>query len=120
MTAWRDLKLNSFGDLAIENGDFVLLEGIDSIAQEINIAVQLWRGEYAFDGDLGIDWSALLSKGVADATISSALRKVIAPIVGVASVDKIEIVRQDNRTATISIAVTADTGATATVTTAVG
>jgi len=120
MTAWRDLKLTDAGDLAIENGDFVLLEGIAAIAQEIRIAVQLWRGEYAFDSTLGMDWQTLLDKGVTDAQISSALRQTIAPIVGVASVDKIEIVRQDNRRATIAIAVTADTGATATVTTAVG
>lgn len=120
MTAWRDLKLDSFGDLAIENGDFVLLEGIDAIAQEIRIAVQLWRGEYAFDGDLGIDWQSLLQKGVDDSTIAAALRKTIAAIVGVSSVDKIEIVRQDNRRAAISIAVTSDVGAVATVTTAVG
>lgn len=116
-TAWRDLALDSSGDLVIEAGDLKLLQGTDAIAQECRTALGLLTGEYPFDVELGTRWGTLLNnKLVTDAQISAEVRRVLVGVQGVASVDNVAIARNTvTRTATITATVTADDGAVLTV-----
>lgn len=116
-TAWRDLALDSDGDLIIESGDFKLLQGTDAIAQECRTALGLWTGEYPFDTELGTRWDLLLNnKGVLDSQIVAEVRRVLLGINGVVSVDNVAVSRNTvNRTATITATVTTNSGDTATV-----
>ena len=116
-TAWRDLALDSSGDLVIEAGDFKLLQGTDAIAQECRTALGLLTGEYPFNVELGTRWDTLLNnKLVTDAQIIAEVRRVLVGVQGVLGVDNVAIERNTvNRTATITATVTTDSGATVTV-----
>lgn len=116
-TAWRDLALDSTGDLIIEGGDFKLLQGNDAIAQECRTALGLWVGEYPFDTTLGTAWGALLNnKGVLDSQLAAEVRRVLLGVQGVSTVDNVAVQRNTvNRTATITVTVTTDEGAVLTV-----
>lgn len=112
-TAWRDLAVDDAGDLLFTAGDFAPVQGDDAIAQECATALRLFVGEYPFDTTFGADWPTLLStKGIDDAQVDAEIRRVLATVTGVASVDSVSIVRDTaTRDATIVVAVIADSGA---------
>jgi len=57
----RDLLLNRFNDLVIENGDFAFSTGIDAVVQSCRIVMQMFAGEWFLDLDAGIPyWQAIL------------------------------------------------------------
>jgi hypothetical protein len=113
-TAWRDLALDSNGDLVIEAGDFKLLQGTDAIAQECRTALGLLTGEYPFNVELGTRWDQLLnSKTATDAQFAAEVKRVLGGVQGVLGVDNVTVQRNTvNRTATITATVTTDSGAT--------
>lgn len=113
-TAWRDLALDSSGDLIIEGGDFKLLQGTDAIAQECRTALGLLTGEYPFDVEIGTRWDQILnSKTATDAQFIAEVTRVLNGIQGVSGVDNVAIARNTvQRTATITATVTTDAGAT--------
>lgn len=51
-----DLKLNDNYDLAIEDGDLVLVDGADEVAQNAAIRLLFIEGEWFFDYTQGIPW----------------------------------------------------------------
>lgn len=115
--AWRDLQLGSDGDLVLTGGDLALVQGEDAIAQECRIALGLWAGEFPFDTEVGTRWDSVLSvKGITDAQIAAEIRRVLLQVAGVVSVDNVTIARNTvDRTATINIAVRADSGVVLTI-----
>lgn len=121
-TAWRDLALDANGDLLIEGGDFALLQGNDAIVQECQTALGLWAGEYPFDTTIGTAWPTLINvKGVRDSQITAEVRRVLSTVQGVASVDRVDIVRDTTaRTAALTVYLTTDEAAVLTVPVAVG
>lgn len=110
--AWRDLALDSSGDLVLEVGDLKLLQGTDAIAQECRTALGLWVGEYPFDIELGTRWQQVLNvKGVTDAQLASEIRRVLLGVDGVRTVDSVQIARNTvQRTASVSVTVTTQQG----------
>lgn len=112
-TVWRDLALDSTGDLDFDGKDFALVKDADAIGQQLGIALRLWAGEYPFDTTLGVDWATLLNeKGVTDEQIAAEVRRVALSVDGVTAVDTVEIVRDTaTRAATITVAGRADTAA---------
>lgn len=115
--AWRDLALDSSGDLVLEVGDLKLLQGTDAIVQECRTALGLWAGEYPFDVELGTRWDQILNtKGLQDSAIVAEVRRVLMGVQGVQSVDNVAIVRNTVlRTATISASVRGNEGVVLTV-----
>jgi len=113
-TAWRDLALDSSGDLVIEAGDLKLLQGTDAIAQECRTALGLLTGEYPFDVELGTRWDQLLnSKTATDAQFGAEVKRVLGGVQGVLGVDNVSVQRNTvTRAATITATVTTDAGAT--------
>lgn len=112
-TAWRDLALDTDGDLLIEAGDFRLLQGNGAIVQECKTALGLWTGEYPFDLTVGTAWPTLLNvKGVKDSQITAEVRRVLSTVQGVASVDQVDIERNTTaRTASLTIYLTTNEAA---------
>lgn len=110
-TVWRDLALDSTGDLSFDGKDFALVQGSGAISQQLGIALRLWTGEYPFDTTLGVGWDALLNvKGVTDQQIADEVRRVALSVDGVTAVDTVDIVRDTaTRTAAITVAARADT-----------
>lgn len=121
-TAWRDLALDTEGDLLIESGDFRLLQGNDAIVQECQTALGLWAGEYPFDETVGTAWPTLLNvKGVRDSQITAEVRRVLSTVQGVASVDRVDIDRNTTaRTVAMTVYLTTDEAAVLAVPVAVG
>ena len=113
-TAWRDLALDSSGDLVIEAGDLKLLQGTDAIAQECRTALGLLTGEYPFNVELGTRWDQLLnSKTATDAQFGAEVKRVLGGVQGVLGVDNVSVQRNTvTRAATITATVTTDAGAT--------
>jgi hypothetical protein len=113
-TAWRDLALDSNGDLVIEGGDFKLLQGTDAIAQECRTALGLLTGEYPFNVELGTRWDQLLnSKTATDAQFGAEVKRVLGGVQGVLGVDNVSVQRNTvTRAATITATVTTDAGTT--------
>ena len=116
-TAWRDLALDSSGDLVLSGGDLALVQGEDAIAQECQVALALWTGEFPFDVTVGTDWPTLLNnKGITDSQVAAEIRRVLLTVDGVQAVDNVTIQRNTTmRTATIAVDVRTDTGAVLTI-----
>lgn len=51
-----DLKLDTNGDLAIKDGDLVLIDGVDAIAQDCEVRLKFFQGEWFLDQRLGVPW----------------------------------------------------------------
>lgn len=51
-----DFKLDTNGDLAIENNSFVLLEGLEAIAQDLRIRLKFFLGEWFLDTRQGMPY----------------------------------------------------------------
>lgn len=51
-----DLKLDENRDLAIENDDLVLVDGLEAIAQDCEVRLNFFLGEWFLDTRLGIPW----------------------------------------------------------------
>lgn len=49
-----DLKLDIDGDLAIENGDLVLISGHEAVGQDISTCLKSCRGDWVLDENVGI------------------------------------------------------------------
>jgi len=50
-----DLKLTG-GDLAIENDDLVLVDGVDAVAQHVSTSLKTFLGEWFLDTRIGFPW----------------------------------------------------------------
>ena len=51
-----DLKLDASGDLDFEDGDLVLVDGTDAIAQDCRVRLRFFLGEWFLDTRLGVPW----------------------------------------------------------------
>ena len=82
-----DLKLDSNGDLAIENNDLVLLTGLEAIAQDCQIRLRFFQGEWFLDRRLGTPWyPGILGQKPQSNVVSEILRKVILSTPGILSI----------------------------------
>lgn len=51
-----DIKLDNAYDIAIENGDLVLVDGANEVAQSAGIRLLFIQGEWFFDYTKGVPW----------------------------------------------------------------
>ena len=76
----KDLKLNSNGDLLVENNDFVFVTGEEELRQRVECVLGTNKGEWFNDWEEGINFSNILGKNVTvedvRGEIISALRQV--------------------------------------------
>ena len=72
------------GDIAIESGDVVLIDGIEAIGQHIQMRLQMRRGDWFLDLREGVPWiQELFQKGVPITFIRGVIRDVIESTPGV-------------------------------------
>lgn len=113
MATIRDLKIDpSTGDLVIENGDLVFVEGLSAIAQAVRSRLRLFRGEWFADLDAGVPWfQAILLKNPNLTEVRDTLRQTILGTVGIASIVAFDLTLDAaTRTATLVFSAIADTG----------
>ena len=51
-----DLKLTQLHDLAVENGDFVIVKDLEETKQSFRIRIWFWRGEWVYNELQGVPW----------------------------------------------------------------
>jgi len=57
ITGARDIKLDSdTKDLVIENGDLVLVSGVDALEQDIRLQLGFFQGEWFLDESVGVPY----------------------------------------------------------------
>lgn len=86
------LRLDENNDLAIENGNFVLISGTESIDQNIKTRLQTFLGEWFLNVLIGVPWKQLIFKKPFNVTVSGAiLKRIIFQTRGVLKINKIDV-----------------------------
>lgn len=62
----RDLLLDADGDLIVENGDLLLVRGIEAIRQDAWCRLRFFRGEWFLDTLAGVEYFQRIFKKPAD------------------------------------------------------
>lgn len=90
----RDLKIGEDNDLVVENGDLVLARGLDAIAQECRIAVQMFAEEWFLDLDAGIPYvQSILGqrRAVAELVAKKEFRAELLAVDGVLEILQLDV-----------------------------
>jgi hypothetical protein len=87
-----DIKLDSSHDIAIENDDLVLLDGVDAIGQEVSIRLQFFLGEWFLDARVGLPYyEKILGQKPRISVVTSIFRESILSTPGILTVTDLEI-----------------------------
>lgn len=88
-----DLALDPLnGDLVIEAGDFALIRGPEAIAQDANLRVALFKGEWPLDLRVGIDYRSLFfDVRPPDTVVRAVYDQVLRETAGVESVTRLTL-----------------------------
>ncbi len=79
-----DLKIDSNSDLQFVNGDLVLLDGADEVAQRISINLRTLKGECFMDPEIGVPYiQRIFKKNTSIELITSLFRNAILADPGV-------------------------------------
>lgn len=106
----RDIMLGTDGDLALEAGDLVLVEGAESIAQRLTLGLSLFRGEWALDPTAGIPFlQEILGQKPRIDHVREIFREAILATPGVGTLDSLTV-EQTGRELSIDFRVTTDEG----------
>jgi len=83
-----DFKLDSNHDLAIENNDLVLIDGVDAVAQDVLIRLQFFLEEWFLDTRLGLPWfQKILGEKPSSSLVSQIIRTAILTTPGMVSIN---------------------------------
>lgn len=110
MATTKDLKIDTDGNLVIEDGDLVLIEDQEVVAQSLRILFQTVQGEWFLNTDAGIDYLGIVfRKGAQQSEIEAHLRSKILGIPHVQEIEKFTAeVDKSSRSLTIEFSVTTD------------
>ena len=99
------------GDLRLDAGSLVVVDGADALAQRIRCRVRLWLGEWFADTAIGVPWQQILGTKNAQSFAEATLRRVVATCPGVSHVDAFSFAFDGpRRAASVSFRVTATDG----------
>jgi hypothetical protein len=104
-----DLALDDTHDLKISAFDLVLLDGAESVRQQLLIKLKLWRGEWFLDTEFGTPYlQSILGKQLTLSGAIAALRQSILEVSGVRSIQELSY-NYSAQQRTLSVTFTADT-----------
>ena len=104
-----DFKLDNNYDLAIENDDLVLVDGVDAIAQDCEVRLLTFLGEWFLDQRIGIPYyQQILGQKPRLVLIKGIIRKGILTTPGILGVKDLQA-DYINSTRVLSLSFTADT-----------
>jgi hypothetical protein len=110
-----DLALDPLtGDLVIEAGDLKLIKGPEAVAQDANLRVALFLGEWPLDLRVGIDYRNLFfDRRPPEAVIRAVYEQVLGETAGVQRVSRLALLFDTpSRTLTVQATIIADDGTT--------
>lgn len=83
----RDLKLDAFGDLVVENGDLALVGGLDALRQDAETRLKLVLSEWFLAVSKGVDWfGEILVKNPNMARVEAIFRQELLDTPGITGV----------------------------------
>jgi len=86
-----DLKLTG-GDLAIENDDLVLVDGVDAVAQHVTTSLKTFQGEWFLDTRVGVPYfDRVLGQKPRLAELEQLYREAIIKVPGMLSIEDMNI-----------------------------
>lgn len=87
-----DLKLGDGGDLDLTAGAVTLVTGSDAIAQQLRIALRLFKGEWFLSPTEGIPYfEQVFQKGVRPAALEALFRRALLKVPGVLEVITLDL-----------------------------
>lgn len=102
-----DIKITD-GVLQIVNGDLVLTRGVEAVAQQIEIACKIWRGEWFANAQTGMPYDQMLGAKFDAAAVQQIVREMIASVDSVLTVNKL-IINYNPATRTVEISYSVST-----------
>lgn len=93
----KAFKVNKNGDLIIENGDLVMIDGRDELVQSIDRILTTNKGEWFLSMGYGLDYQAIQGKGKNKESIKLANKEAIFQDERVKEVDIVDVVIDTNR-----------------------
>ncbi|HXK18348.1 MAG TPA: hypothetical protein VNG33_11125 [Polyangiaceae bacterium] len=105
-----DLALDPLdGDIVIAGGDLVLITGADAVAQDANLRVALFKGEWPLDTRVGIDYRAIFfDRRPPEQVVRAVFGQVLRETAGVATVDRMQVAF-DRATRSLNVSATVTT-----------
>lgn len=83
-----DIKLDRDHDLSITNADFVLIDGAESVRQQLLIKLKLWSGEWFLDDKFGTPYlQDILGKQLTLSGVIAAIQQSILEVEGVKNIE---------------------------------
>lgn len=102
----KDLKLQD-GDLVIEKGDLVMVEGVDELRQTVYIGMQTNQGEWFLNPEVGIRHSVFFGKKPNDEEMRAEIIRGAMQDERIQTVEDIQIERDmKNRKLTVTFRAT--------------
>ncbi len=87
-----DLPIDNSGDLVITDGNFVLVDGIPAIEQQLRVALRMFKGEWFLAPNDGIPYiQTIFVKGTSLGVITTLLRKAILAVPGVTQINTFDL-----------------------------
>ena len=84
-----DIKLDRDHDLALVNADFVLVDGAESVKQQLLIKLKLWTGEWFLDDGFGTPYlQDILGKQLTLSGVVAAIQQSILEVEGVINIER--------------------------------
>lgn len=93
----KSFKLNHNGDLVIENGDLVMIDGNEELRQCVERILTTNKNEWFLNTEFGLDYSAIQGKGKTKESIKLAITEAIFQEPRIKQVDIIDIEIDKNR-----------------------
>lgn len=99
-TPGRDFLLDDEGDIDLSTGDIQFTTGLAAVAQDIYIAIKLFKGEWFLNRELGIPYlpndivsetDALLGQKFSEVKARAAFRAAIETVEGVESITRLAV-----------------------------
>lgn len=91
------------GDLHVVGPDFATVTGADAIAQEAEVTLRWFRGEWFLDLSAGVPYfGEVLRKGATEASVRAVLRAAILRVPDVRRVERLDV-RIDRRLRTLEV-----------------
>lgn len=89
----RDFRLDSNGDLSLEEGDLVLISGAEAVASDLSARLQTFAGEYFLDANLGMPYLQEVFGKRPLARIEEVCRRAILETPGVGRIEKLNVLK---------------------------
>lgn len=93
----KAFKVSSNGDLIIENGNLVMIDGNEELRQSIERILTTNKNEWFLDIEFGLDYQAIQGKGKSKESIKLAISEAIYQDSRIKSVDIKDIEIDRNR-----------------------